>query len=277
MSSSRFPIARHRRGGFTLLEIAVSLAVIGFAIVAVLGVLPSGLNIQRDTRERTIVTQDAAYIIEAIRRGSMDTLSAQTNLVNRVDDMHIITIFQNLQTTDSYRVNRDWFPNDGEFIKRLAEPIRSYGPLSQISVRVLMRSLTGSAAEQGGNADYDRIMFKYYLTAEVVPVTSVDESVVYDSAALDPLERSYRDGQMRSMTNNLSELRLKISWPAGLATKPTGEPAWKRDSTTKSMEFRTLLSGALVPDTGRWPALGNRAWDHPRLAIESLMITNVYK
>ena len=59
--------------GFTLLEIAVALAVIGFAIVAVLGVLPTALNVQRDTRERTVVLQDANYFMEAIRRGARGT------------------------------------------------------------------------------------------------------------------------------------------------------------------------------------------------------------
>ena len=63
-------ISRRGSAGFTLLEIAVSLAVIGFAIVAVIGVLPTGLNIQRDTRERTVVLQDAAYFLEAIRPNS---------------------------------------------------------------------------------------------------------------------------------------------------------------------------------------------------------------
>ena len=78
-----------RRAAFTLLEIAVSLAVIGFAIVAVLGVLPTGLNIQRDTRERTVVLQDASYFIEAIRHGASDVTDPnfQTQLANSIQRM----------------------------------------------------------------------------------------------------------------------------------------------------------------------------------------------
>ncbi|HLZ53286.1 MAG TPA: prepilin-type N-terminal cleavage/methylation domain-containing protein, partial [Verrucomicrobiae bacterium] len=38
-------------GGFTMVEIAICLAIIGIALVAIIGVLPAGLNVQRDNRE----------------------------------------------------------------------------------------------------------------------------------------------------------------------------------------------------------------------------------
>ena len=43
---------RLRSAGFTMIEIAVSIAIVGFALVAVIGVLPAGMNTQRDNRER---------------------------------------------------------------------------------------------------------------------------------------------------------------------------------------------------------------------------------
>ena len=36
---------------FTMVEIALALAIIGFALVAIIGVLPFGLNVQRQNRE----------------------------------------------------------------------------------------------------------------------------------------------------------------------------------------------------------------------------------
>ena len=56
--------------GFTMVEIAICLAIIGFALVAIIGVLPIGMNTQRDNREETIINQDATVFLEAIRNGA---------------------------------------------------------------------------------------------------------------------------------------------------------------------------------------------------------------
>jgi len=78
--------------GFTLVEIAISLAVIGIALVAILGVLPLGLNVQRDNREETLVDQDATVFLENIRNGThgLDDLTnyvyAITNFWTSYDD-----------------------------------------------------------------------------------------------------------------------------------------------------------------------------------------------
>src|SRR5947207_7764407 len=39
------------RSAFTMIEIAISLAVIGFALVAIIGILPTGMNVQKENRE----------------------------------------------------------------------------------------------------------------------------------------------------------------------------------------------------------------------------------
>jgi len=67
--------------GFTMTEIALCVAVIGIALVAIVGVLPSGLNVQRQNREDTLVAQDAQFLIEALRSGA----SAIPDLTNQVD------------------------------------------------------------------------------------------------------------------------------------------------------------------------------------------------
>jgi type II secretory pathway pseudopilin PulG len=54
-----------------MMEIAISLAVIGIALVAIIGVLPIGMNVQRDNRQETIVNQDASVLIEDIRNGAL--------------------------------------------------------------------------------------------------------------------------------------------------------------------------------------------------------------
>ncbi len=61
--------------GFTMVEIAISIGVIAFALVAIIGILPTGLQTQRDNREDTIVNQDARVILAAIKSGGRDATS----------------------------------------------------------------------------------------------------------------------------------------------------------------------------------------------------------
>lgn len=60
-----------------MIEIAICLAIIGIALVAIVGVLPLGMSVQRENREGTIINQDATVLLEAIRNSSrgMDDLT----------------------------------------------------------------------------------------------------------------------------------------------------------------------------------------------------------
>ena len=53
-----------------MVEIAICLAIIGIALVAIIGVLPIGLNVQKDNREETLIDQDATVFMENIRNGA---------------------------------------------------------------------------------------------------------------------------------------------------------------------------------------------------------------
>src|SRR6266516_2625531 len=44
--------------GFTMVEIAIAVAVIAFALVAIIGILPAGLQVQKENREDTLMAQD---------------------------------------------------------------------------------------------------------------------------------------------------------------------------------------------------------------------------
>ncbi len=65
---------------FTMVEIAICLAIIGIALVAIIGVLPIGINTQKDNREETLINQDATVFIENIRNGTRG-LDGLTNYV----------------------------------------------------------------------------------------------------------------------------------------------------------------------------------------------------
>src|SRR6478736_2420767 len=71
---------------FTLVEIALSLAIIGFALVAIIGVLPFGLNVQKENREETIIVQEATYLLDAIRNGARG-LDDLTNYVESITNI----------------------------------------------------------------------------------------------------------------------------------------------------------------------------------------------
>lgn len=53
-----------------MIEIAICLAIIGVALVGIIGVLPYGMNTQRDNREETVIGQDANVLVELIRNGA---------------------------------------------------------------------------------------------------------------------------------------------------------------------------------------------------------------
>jgi type II secretory pathway pseudopilin PulG len=65
---------------FTIIEIAISLAIIGIALVGIIAALPLGLQTQRDNREQTVINQDATVLLEAIRGGAQG-LDDLTNYV----------------------------------------------------------------------------------------------------------------------------------------------------------------------------------------------------
>ena len=59
------------QSGFTMMEIAICLAIVGVALVAIIGVLPIGMSTQRNNRQETIIAQDASVYLEAIRNASL--------------------------------------------------------------------------------------------------------------------------------------------------------------------------------------------------------------
>ena len=65
---------------FTMVEIAICLAIIGIALVAIIGVLPIGMHSQQDTREETVINQDAATLLPMIAHG----LAGNDDLTNYV-------------------------------------------------------------------------------------------------------------------------------------------------------------------------------------------------
>ncbi len=144
---------RRREQAFTMVEIALALAVIAFALVAIIGILPTGLNIAQLSREESIVNRDGAYLLEALRNGA-----------------------QGMVDLSDYYLNRDGTPSS----------LSSEGIISQISAPgthiAVFRAINGSAANRSA-VDAD-LALRYEVTVEVQPVTA--NSISPDVLATQP-------------------------------------------------------------------------------------------
>ena len=248
--------ALRRQSAFTMVEIAICLAIIGFALVAIIGVLPIGMNTQRDNREETIVNQDATVLIEAIRNGAqgLDDLTKYvyliTNIVTHYDKTAKIvgTPKQYGYTYDHSTVNGAIVPpelpiNTGmNIIGLLSTPeymdpdgfptnnLLSGGFSNHVVAYV--RSMSGPAVEKPPQ-DNDIVRedsFGYRVLCVNAPV-AVDTNLF--NTALYPNGLPAYNKQLDA---NLHELRLTFLWP----TLPNGGVGPGR------LTFRTTVAGQVM-------------------------------
>jgi hypothetical protein len=191
-----------------MVEIAICIAIIGFALVAIIGVLPLGLNVQKDNREDTIINQDGTFWLEAIRSGSREL----TNLLNHVDVIRV-TVPGMPPTT----YNPPFAPAD--IIGLLSTP----GTTNEAEVR----AISGGLGEKGASTAAKEFTFAYLLRVEIFPYALQPPPVDPDAKAL-----------AKARAENLHELRLAFRWPL----LPGGQLGRSRKT------FRTHVSGRLVND-----------------------------
>lgn len=214
---------------FTMVEIALALAIIGFALVAIIGVLPFGLGVQRQNREETIITQESGYFMDAVRNGrrGLDELTnriisitnywTEFNATNNfptspngVTGMDGYTYLNSSVTTittvapDAHRLTNG-FRIIGLLGRQKFEPVPAKAnTLRSNHVVALVRSIAGAATEKSPQQDANvlGLGFNYRMLVEVHDVPIAAQS----SGA--PLP-----GQSQSLLTNLHEVRLKFSWP----------------------------------------------------------------
>ena len=207
--------------GFTMVEIAISLAVIGFALVAIVGILPIGMGVQKENRQETIINQDATVFLDAIRNGAMglDDLTnyvmAITNYVTEYDQktMKPISALRYGYTPTSSSTSPQ-FPlvNGARIVGLLSTPkyvplpggIRGGGSTFYSNhVVAYVRSMSGPASEKypQSSLSIQDLAFSYRLVPEVVPnqyLYNPDQQAV---------------NLQTNLQNNLHELRLTFRWP----------------------------------------------------------------
>ena len=249
---------------FTMVEIALALAIIGFALVAIIGVLPFGLNVQRQNREETIITQESGYFMDALRNGRRGL----EELTNRVIS---ITNYWTRWDTNAFPWTVDGAGNDGytllgsrvtstnsvadntfnlidgyRIISLLGRPKFEYigGTILRSNhVVALVRAIAGSATEKNPQQDTNvlNLGFNYRMLAEVHDVPSPSQ---VSGIAL---------GQTQSLQTNLHEVRLKFSWPLFPGNRLGNE----------RLTFRSMVSGRheVFEEPQRYPP--NPVSNHP--------------
>ena len=237
----------HSERAFTMIEIAVSLAIIGFALVAIIGVLPIGMNVQKDNREETIINQDSTVFMNAIRSGSMglDDLTnyvmAITNSVTKYDqNQKVVGTWRDWYTTTSSSVSPTYpLTNAFRIVGLLSIPkyVRWTNPgkgggTGIISNNVVadVRSMSGPSNEKfpQDNQAVKDFAFSYRMTSEVVP---------YWTNYFDPAwVNASNTATVNTLQANLCDLRLIFRWP--LRSNGQLGPG--------SQSFRTLVGGQLL-------------------------------
>lgn len=222
-----------RRDGFTMVEIAISLAVVAFALVAIVGVLPTGLQVQKDNREETIINADAAYILEALRTGS-DRL----NLLSPSNAPSIYWMGVRLKdgrTNEIVNVSSDpWKVIPGQTLLGVLGTPKSPFDTGVSDVVAWVRSLNGSAIDRDPNAR--DLAFRYQLVAEVQPF------VGFPPAATNLLSTN-EVKRLNRLQSGLNEVRLTFRWPL---INDTVTDSGRAKVGTKRRTIRALVGGSQI-------------------------------
>ncbi len=214
---------RNSRSGFTMVEIAISMAIAAFALVAILGNLPKGIQVQQENREDTLINQDAALLMEGIRNGARGF----RGLFNQVDRIDILNS-AGAPLTLTLQDNADIVSNPERVVSLLTTPkyIFSDNAGSNVvtnEVYAVVRSISGSSGEK--DPDLADFAFKYRVQAEIIPfnpfpsnfaltfTNSPNQSLAALAPAVGTAAQTNNWRRARSMNQNFYELKLTYRWP----------------------------------------------------------------
>ena len=137
---------------FTMVEIAIALGVIAVALVAIMGVMPAGMATQKDNRQDTIINQDGAYLLEAIRT-SAQNIPDLVNFAEVIDGQPVGTGM-----------------SSSNVVQLMSEP---NGPHMNV-----FHAITGSAALRGQGVPN----FRYMVISDVKQLNNVNPDLPWAGA-----------------------------------------------------------------------------------------------
>lgn len=246
------PLDRSRQAGFTMVEIAICIAVVAFALVAIIGVMPTGLQVQRQNREDTIIAQEGKLWLEAIRGGSLGL----DDLTNYVEQISVNTRTNRLGSSGIWQSNvyRYYgvagglgFQSGRDIVGLLSLPqYHQWGPANSrmefeaSTTTAYVRALTGSAAEKTPASDF---ALMYRLRTELVRFSAMTGmNTNWNEAGLSDAAKAARLSALLravALMANLYELRLTIDWPVY-------QRQGRFDVGGNRKVFRTLVGGSLA-------------------------------
>ena len=248
-----------------MVEIALSLAVIGFALVAIVGILPIGMGVQKENRQETVINQDATVWLDAIRNGAIgldDLTNYVINITNSITEYEVdakgAREINPPTRAYGYTYQDSWlngaltspqYPitNGLRIIGLLGTPkytdrtdlAKPGGPLhyrfTSNHVAALVRSMSGPASEKfpQNNASVQDLAFGYRLVPEVV-TNQFDPSWL--SGGPPGMSASNFVALAQNVQPNLHDLRLLFRWP--LLNRGNTGPGHQ--------VFRSVVGGALL-------------------------------
>jgi len=241
-----------------MVEIAICLAVIGIALVSIIGVLPIGMHTQRDNREETVINQDATVLMEAIRGGARG-LDDLTNYVYAITNYWTDYNASGLVVKGGGAINNGYtFTNDSiaaEYYSPAGSPINnganivgllstpeytdnSGNPTNNLfgggysnHIFAYVRSISGPAVEKPpqDNPIIQADAFGYRVLCVNAPVAA-DMTVVTNASGV------VTNAYFRQLAANLHELRLTFLWPQ----QPNGKLGPGRQT------FRASVAGQIA-------------------------------
>lgn len=258
--------------GFTMLEIAISLAIIAFALVAIIGALPTGMNVQRDNRQETVINQDATVWMDAIRNGEagLDDLTNYVLAITNTQTLWRVTISQTNQVQGSLKVwgftpdsstpvngNQFLLTNGARIVGLLSTPryfaTNTGGTVYYFSNYIVatVRAMSGSAVEKFPQTNLDVLdqALVYRLIPEISSFNEWDTTWTNGNQTARKLSRN--------LETNLYNLRLTFRWPYyANGTSGNGRQV-----------LRTLVSGSMgtMPTPIDWGSPTNLYFFQPRL------------
>lgn len=217
---------QRRRGesAFTMVEIALSLAVAAFAMVAIVGILPTGLQVQKDNREETLVNADGSYLLEAIRTGH-DRLGRLSNSV------YFVSV--NFKNGDREILENEEGGVDGQRLLGLLSSPRSVTGTGVSNTVSWMRAINSTAIDLDPEAR--DVAFRYQVITEIIPYLG------YPPSLTNGMNTNFL-ARLNHLQTGLHEVRVTLRWPLyqGLTSNPDSVRVGSKRRT-----FRTLVAGSL--------------------------------
>lgn len=218
---------------FTMVEIALSIAVVAFALVAILGILPTGFTVQKDNREDTIINQEGAYWMEAITGGARG-LAQLTNHVEAITITNQMGVLLSVTNQPGSLLTPDQVVGLMTWPKYQIDPT-DFNRVLTNRVLARVRAITGLATEQ--TTLTNDAGFRYQVQVDITETRTIPRNLADEFVANGtPIPVVY-DNQVAA---SLYDIRLVLRWPVF-------ERGDTFDVGSGRKVFRTAVAGTLLP------------------------------